>query len=325
MNRVDIAIAVPPRTLLLDVAGPAEAFRLADVHLAAQGRPERFRLRFVGPQAQAASSVGLQVANLEPLPTRFDAPTWLMVVGQPAAALREPDAATRETLDWLRHEAGPLLQGSEDHRLVGVCTGTLLLARAGLLGTRRCTTHHAFIPALRQLAPQAQVVDNRVFVIDHGLATSAGVTAGIDLALQLIAQACGEPLAARVAQDLVVYLRRTADDPELSPMLAHRHHLHDALHRAQDAVCERPGEAWTLATLAAEAHVTPRHLLRLFAGHAAVSPMTYVEKIRLERARQALSRGASVTRAAEQAGFSSDLQLRRAWSRHLAGTPRTAR
>jgi len=323
--RVDIAIVVPPRTLLLDVAGPAEAFRLADTHLADQGRPERFRLRFVGPQVQAASSVGLQVAGLEPLPDRFAAPTWLMVVGQPAAALGRPDAATLATVDWLRRDIGPLLQSGEDHRLVGVCTGTLLLARAGLLGGRRCTTHHAFIETLRRLAPEAQVVDNRVFVLDGALATSAGVTAGIDLALHLIALACGDALAARVAKDLVVYLRRTQNDPELSPLLAHRHHIHPALHRAQDAVCERPGDDWTLGTLAEAAHVTTRHLLRLFAEHAAVSPMTYVEKIRLERARQALSGGASVTRAAEHAGFASDLQLRRAWGRHFEGTPRAAR
>ena len=325
MNRVDVAIVVPPRTLLLDVAGPAEAFRLADTHLADQGRPERFRLRFVGPQAQAASSVGLQVAGLEALPTRFSAPTWLMVVGQPSAALARPDAATLATIDWLRRDIGPLLNSDEDHRLVGVCTGTLLLARAGLLGGRRCTTHHAFIEMLRRLAPAAQVVDNRVFVLDGALATSAGVTAGIDLALHLIALACGDTLAARVAKDMVVYLRRTPNDPELSPLLAHRHHIHAALHRAQDAVCERPGDDWTLASLADAAHVTTRHLLRLFAEHAAVSPMTYVEKIRLERARQALSGGASVTRAAEHAGFASDLQLRRAWGRHLDGTPRAAR
>ena len=145
MTRVDIAIVVPPRTLLLDVAGPAEAFRLADTHLADQGRPERFRLRFVGPQAQAASSVGLQVAGLEALPVRFDAPTWLMVVGQPAAALGRPDAATLATVDWLRRDIGPLLQSGEDHRLVGVCTGTLLLARSAggaaprtMRSSRRC-------------------------------------------------------------------------------------------------------------------------------------------------------------------------------------------
>jgi transcriptional regulator GlxA family with amidase domain len=325
MTRVDIAIVVPPRTLLLDVAGPAEAFRLADTHLAHQGRPERFRLRFIGPQTQAASSVGLQVAGLEALPVRFDAPTWLMVVGQPAAALGRPDAATLATIDWLRRDIAPLLDAGDDHRLIGVCTGTLLLARAGLLGGRRCTTHHAFIDTLRHLAPNAHVVDNRVFMIDGTLATSAGVTAGIDLALHLIALACGDVLAARVAKDMVVYLRRTQNDPELSPLLAHRHHLHAALHRAQDAVCERPGDDWTLASLADAAHVTTRHLLRLFAEHAAVSPMTYVEKIRLERARQALSGGASVTRAAEHAGFASDLQLRRAWRRHLDGTPRAAR
>jgi transcriptional regulator GlxA family with amidase domain len=162
-------------------------------------------------------------------------------------------------------------------------------------------------------------------VVDGSIASSAGVTAGIDLALHLIAEVCGDALAAAVAKTMVVYLRRTPQDPELSPLLAHRHHLHPALHRAQDAVCERPHAEWTLASLADAAHVTSRHLLRLFAEHAMVSPMVYVEKIRLERARQALQRGASVTRAAEMAGFSSDLQLRRAWGRHLAGTPRAAR
>jgi transcriptional regulator GlxA family with amidase domain len=90
-------------------------------------------------------------------------------------------------------------------------------------------------------------------------------------------------------------------------------------------VCERPDAEWTLESLADAAHVTSRHLLRLFAEHATVSPMVYVEKIRLERARQALQRGASVTRAAEVAGFTSDLQLRRAWGRHFSGTPRGAR
>jgi transcriptional regulator GlxA family with amidase domain len=201
----------------------------------------------------------------------------------------------------------------------------LMAAHAGLITGERCTTHHEHLDTLRSLAPQAQVVDNRVFVIDGALASSAGVTAGIDLSLHLIAQLCGDDVAVATAKTMVVYLRRTPNDPELSPMLAHRHHIHPALHRAQDAVCERPDAGWSLDTLAAAAHVTSRHLLRLFADHAAVSPMSYVEKIRLERARQALVRGASVTRAAEAAGFASDLQLRRAWGRHFSGTPRGAR
>ncbi|HEX3141181.1 MAG TPA: DJ-1/PfpI family protein, partial [Rhizobacter sp.] len=280
---IDILIVVPPRTLLLDVAGPAEAFRMANQQLARSGAARRFHLRYAGPQACAETSVGLQVAGLEPLPHGLDRPTWLVLLGQAGDSLRQPDATSRETITWLRRTMRPALRSGTHHRLVTVCAGTLMAAHAGLIEGERCTTHHEHLDTLRSLAPQAQVVDNRVFVIDGMLASSAGVTAGIDLSLHLIAQVCGDAVAAATAKTMVVYLRRTPNDPELSPMLAHRHHLHPALHRAQDAVCERPNAQWTLDTLAAAAHVTGRHLLRLFADHAAVSPMTYVEKIRLER------------------------------------------
>ncbi|MEO8227758.1 MAG: helix-turn-helix domain-containing protein, partial [Gemmatimonadota bacterium] len=196
--------------------------------------------------------------------------------------------------------------------------------RAGLLGTRRCTTHHECLPALRALAPEAQVIDNRVFVIDGPLASSAGITAGIDIALHLIAGECGEALAASVAEDMVVYLRRSPRDPERSPFHMHRRHLHATVHRVQDAIIDCPEREWTMASLAAAGHSTERHLLRLFIDHAQVSPLDYLRSIRLERARQALEYGTSVTRAAEVAGFSSALQLRRAWSRQWGGTPRDA-
>jgi transcriptional regulator GlxA family with amidase domain len=323
---IDVLIVVPPRSLLLDVAGPAEAFRLANQQLERQGEAGRFRLRFAGPQSEATTSVGLPLAQLESLPTTLTQPTWLLLVGQSSDTLRTPDTASRATIAWLQRHMRPLLTADDTpHRLLTVCAGTLMAARAGLLDRQRCTTHHEYLDMLRTLAPAAEVVDNRVFVVDGRIASSAGVTAGIDLALHLIADTCGDALAAAVAKTMVVYLRRTPQDPELSPLLAHRHHLHPALHRAQDAVCERPDAEWTLESLADAAHVTSRHLLRLFAEHATVSPMVYVEKIRLERARQALQRGASVTRAAEAAGFSSDLQLRRAWTRHYSGTPRKAR
>lgn len=324
-DAIDVLIVVPPRTLLLDVAGPAEAFRIANQQLVRTGEAQRFHLRYAGPQSNAETSVGLQVSGLEPLPQKLDRPTWLVLLGQAGDSLRQPDATTRDTIAWLRRDMRSLLRSEAQHRLVTVCAGTLMAAHADLITSERCTTHHEYLDTLRTLAPQAQVVDNRVFVIDGQIASSAGVTAGIDLSLHLIAQVCGDAVAAATAKTMVVYLRRTPNDPELSPLLAHRHHIHPALHRAQDAVCERPDAGWTLDTLATAAHVTSRHLLRLFADHAAVSPMTYVEKIRLERARQALTRGASVTRAAEAAGFASDLQLRRAWGRHFSGTPREAR
>jgi transcriptional regulator GlxA family with amidase domain len=324
-NTIDVLFVVPPRALLLDVAGPAEAFRLANQHRPAGDDGPRFQLRYTGPQVEADSSVGLGLAKLEPFPDLLPAPTWLVLVGQPSATLARPDRATLATTQWLNGVMRPLLLAADSpHRLVTICSGTLLAARAGLLAERRCTTHHELLDQLRDLAPQAQVVDNRVFVLDGTLASSAGVTAGIDLALHLIAETGGNVLAAAVAKDMVVYLRRTPNDPELSPMLAHRHHLHPAVHRVQDAVSASPEREWDMAALADTAHVTQRHLLRLFGEHAGVSPLHYLEKIRLERARQTLQRGASVTGAAEAAGFSSDLQLRRAWSRHWGGSPRDA-
>ena len=121
--------------------------------------------------------------------------------------------------------------------------------------------------------------------------------------MHLIAEECGEALAASVAEDMVVYLRRSQRDPELSPFLVHRRHLHAAVHRVQDAIISKPERDWDMAALAAVGHATERHLLRLFIDHAGVSPLHYLRLIRLERARQSLERGASVTRAAEVAGF----------------------
>ena len=322
---IDILFVVPPQSLLLDIAGPAEAFRLSNQHLLRSGAPARFKLRFCGPGAECDASVGLRLAALEPLPSRLPATTWVVLVGQPGAVLAKPDAASRATVHWLAHTLAALLADAPQHRLVTICAGSLMAARAGLLGTRCCTTHHELLEHLRAAAPAAQVVDNRVFVLDGTLASSAGVTAGIDLALHLIALTCGEPNAAAVAKDMVVYLRRTPRDPELSPMLAYRHHLHPAVHRVQDAVCADPARDWTMPSMADIGHVTQRHLLRLFTAHTAVSPLHYLKAIRLERARQALQRGASVTRAATDAGFSSDLQLRRAWRERFSGTPRTLR
>jgi transcriptional regulator GlxA family with amidase domain len=324
-ERIDIVFVVPSSSLLLDIAGPAEAFRLSNQHLLRRGDKPRFRLRFAGPKPQCASSVGLQLAELEPLPTELPVPTWVVLVGQPSAAIAKPDPSMNTTMRWLGHTLASLLASDTRHRLVTICSGSLLAARAGLLGTRRCTTHHELLAELHETAPAAQVVDNRVFVVDGTLASSAGVTAGIDLALHLIATTCDDRTAASVAQDMVVYLRRTPNDLEVSPMLAHRNHLHPAVHRVQDAICADPTREWTMPSLADVGHVTERHLLRLFTSHAAVSPLSYLQAIRLERAKQNLSRGASVTRAAQDAGFASDLQLRRAWRQRFADTPSAGR
>lgn len=325
IDTIDLLFVIAPHSLLQDIAGPAEAFRLANLRRAERGLPPRYRLRFCGPTPTLATSVGLEIANLEPLPQRLSSPTWVVLVGQPLAHLQQVTPAIAATAQWLNQTLHATLQAvGTRHRLVTICSGTLLAARAGLLAGRRCTTHHDLLDKLRQLARDAQVVGNRVFVIDGPVASSAGITAGIDLALQLIAQDCGEALAAGIAEDMVVYLRRSPSDPELSPFHDHRRHMHAAVHRVQDAMCAEPERDWDMASLARLGHVTERHLLRLFTQHAGASPLQCLQKIRLERARRSLEGGASVTQAAAAAGFRSCLHLRRAWSRQWGGSPRDA-
>lgn len=318
---ISVFFVLLPGSLILDWAGPAEAFRIANQLAKANGHPECFWLRFIGPEAQAATSVFIQVNGIEPLPRTLPGSSWLVLIGTPGTRVDHQSSAARSTIDWLRG----LRPGHNGLRLVTICAGALLAARAGLLAGRRATTHHQHLDELRQAAPSCDVVANRVFVMDEAVASSAGVTTGIDLALHLIAGHCGPALAAQVAQTMVVALRRGPQDPELSPFLAHRNHLHAALHRVQDAVSAAPQADWNVARMAAAGHTSSRHLARLFTAHAGIAPLDYLRRIRLATAQTALQSGRNVTQAAELAGFGSDTQLRRAWHQFgLAGSPSVA-
>ena len=320
---IEILFLVMPDTLLLDLAGPAEAFRVANQQLAARGRPAAFVLRYIGAQPEVSTSIGLQLAGLEPLPAALPAGAWVVLLGRPGLKETLP-VLQREgwfgARHWLGQVVAPALArvtpaGATPHRLLTVCVGTLLAADAGLLGHRQVTTHHEHLDTLAALAPQAQVCANRVFVVDAPVWSSAGITAGIDLALHCIGDVCGDAIAAAVAQTMVVFQRRGADDPQRSPLLDGRNHLHPAVHRVQNAVCERPGDDWDVPALAAVAHVTPRHLARLFKDNAGISPREYVEHIRSGLAEQAIARGLPVAQAIEIAGFGTDRQWRRARAR----------
>lgn len=312
--RVDVHFVLLDSSLILDWAGPAEALRMANQALQAQGRPAAFALHFIGPRSESVSSVGAQIARLAPLPdlTQPERPQWVVLVGQPGEHVELDSPAARELLHWLRG----LRLAPERVELMCICAGAVVAAHAGLLAGRRATTHHQHLDELRSAAPGAEVLTNRVFVLDPPVSSSAGVTTGIDLTLHRIAARLGPALAAEVAQTLVVALRRGPQDPELSPFLNHRNHLHPAVHRVQDAVSQMPQAEWTVARMAECGHTSPRHLARLFDEHAGISPLAFLQRIRLAVAQAALRSGHNVTQAAHLAGFSSDTQLRRAWHRH---------
>lgn len=317
----DVLFLLLPDSLILDWAGPAEALRMANVTMLQQGKAAPFRLRFVSPQPDAMTSVGVAVTGLEPLPDTIENPAWVVLVGQPGEQFKVMGKSAQAALRWLQGltlKAGQL-------ELVTICAGAVLAAHAGLLSGRRATTHHQHLEELQATAPNCQVVSNRVFVEDAPVFSSAGVTTGVDLVLHRIGAACGPAVAAQVAQTMVVAMRRGPQDPELSPFLSHRNHLHPALHRVQDAISHEPAKDWSLDQMAGIAHASPRHLTRLFVEHAQVAPLAYLRQIRLAVAQSALRSGHNVTQAAEMAGFSSDTQLRRAWKQFgAAGTPSQA-
>ena len=318
---IDVLFLVLPDTLLLDLVGPAEAFRLANQQLTGRGRPPAFALHYISATPEASTSIGLDLTNLEPLPATLAPGAWVVLLGRPGLKESLPTLQRNGWLGarhWLTAVVAPALAlpaGPTPHRLLTVCVGTLLAADAGLLGRRQVTTHHEHLETLARLAPDAQVCANRVFVVDGPVWSSAGITAGIDLALHCIGDVCGDAVAAAVAETMVVFQRRGADDPQRSPLLDGRSHLHPAVHRVQNAVCERPGHEWDVPALAAVAHVTPRHLARLFKQHAGVSPRDYVERIRSGLAEQALARGLPTSQAVALAGFGTDRQFRRARAR----------
>ncbi|WP_459616887.1 GlxA family transcriptional regulator [Bordetella sp. 2513F-2] len=299
--------------VLLDLAGPAEAFRSANKCV-----PGSYALHYCGPEAEVESGLsGLYLNRLQALPAQLPPDALVVVAGQVGAAPDWSAPATRAIVRWLAQR-----QPQDGFRVMSVCAGALVTAAAGLLRGRECTSHHACLDALRRAEPGARVLDNRIFVEDGPMLTSAGITAGIDLALHLVAQDCGPRVAGDVARDMVVYLRRVGQDPALSPWLAHRNHLHPGVHRVQDAILRDPAAPWSVADLARAAHTGPRHLSRLFSEHAGCTPMEYLYRVRLALARELIRETRlDLERVAERAGFGSGHHLRRVWKRYEDGTP----
>ncbi len=211
---------------------------------------------------------------------------------------------------WLRSAVRPGV------RLVTICSGALLAARAGLLDGYSCTTHHLTIGELERLAPAARVHENRLFVEDGERLTSAGITAGIDLMLHIVAGLTDHATALAVARYLVVYLRRSGNDPQLSPWLEGRNHVNPVVHRAQDAIAHDPAADWSVERLAGISGASPRNLSRLFNEYAGMSVTDYVNRLKISLAREMLlNSDMDIENVAARAGFASARQFRRVWHR----------
>ncbi len=322
MKRVPVCVVVPPRALLLDVAGPIEVLRRANLIQNAV----QFDVSYASAKRSLRTSIGLDIAGLGVLPRRLPDDAIVVVAGN---VDRMIDGGERSDADaqheshivaWLRAAIRP------GHRLVTICSGALLAAQAGLLDGYACTTHFLSCEQLAAIAPAARVLENRLYVEDGDRLSSAGVTAGIDLMLHLVAQTVDHACALAVARYLVVYLRRSGSDPQLSPWLEGRNHIHPAVHRVQDAIAGDPTKPWPASQLARIAGASARHLSRLFCEHAGMHIADYRNRLRAALARELISQTRlDMEHVAERAGFSSTRQLRRVWRNLHETTPRAER
>ncbi|MBO0914407.1 GlxA family transcriptional regulator, partial [Streptomyces laculatispora] len=217
---------------------------------------------------------------------------------------------------WLRENA------PHAERLVSVCSGALLLAAAGQLDGHRVTTHWMLCDHLARAYPEVEVDPEPIFVRDGRLATSAGVTAGIDLALALVEEDHGRDVALTVARHLVVFLRRPGNQAQFSAQLTAQTARREPLREVQHWITEHPGDDLSVEALAARARLSPRHFARAFQAETGMTPGRYVDRVRLEQARRLLEDTTDgVAGISRLCGYGTPEAMRRAFIKALGTAP----
>jgi transcriptional regulator GlxA family with amidase domain len=305
-----VILLLLPRVEVMDFAGPLQVFHEANRHGA------RFEVLLCAPEAELPTEQGLWLSRLQPLPEPR-AGDLVLVPGGPMATRMK---VTRDMLDWLRRAA------KAGARMGSVCTGSFVLGAAGLLDGRACTTHWSRIEDLKRRFPKARVLEDRLYVFDGMVLTSAGIASGIDLALALVEDLHGPRVAALTAREMVVYLRRDGSHHQGSVYLDHRGHLNQGVHRVQDWLAAHPERPAALPDLAELAVMSVRSLTRQFREATGLSVKAFQAKVRLERAGDLLKNPELTMEAiASRCGFQDARQLRRLWREAFGAPPSSAR
>jgi transcriptional regulator GlxA family with amidase domain len=290
----------------LDVTGPVEVFN--------------------GAEKLVHGSYRIRTATLDGAPVRTSSGLTL-VPDQALTATADPHTLLVPGGEGSRRPAPPLTAWLRDHgpraeRLVSVCTGAILLARAGLLDGRRVTTHWAYCDKLARDHPEVAVDPDPIYIRDGRVATSAGVTSGIDLALALVEEDLGREVALSIARHLVVFLRRPGNQAQFSAQLAAQTAQREPLREVQQWITEHPADDLGVETLAARARLSPRHFARAFQAETGMTPGRYVDRVRLEHARRLLEdTGDGIEEISRASGYGTAEAMRRAFVRTLGAPP----
>ncbi|MBN9221580.1 MAG: GlxA family transcriptional regulator [Mesorhizobium sp.] len=303
-----IGIIIHPGFQLLDAAGPAGAFELADNFC-----PGSYTLETLAPGGgEIESSSGMRL-TARPLSTDEPLDTAIISGGEIIRSM----AAAQEIVAWLQRAAV--------RRTASVCTGAYLLAEAGLLDGRRATTHWWSTHDFARRYPAVKLDAERIFIRDGTIWTSAGISAGIDLALALIEDDLGPDLARRVAQQLVVHQRRPGGQSQFSALIEIGGQTGRFVGLIEWMRSEL-AQPLTVERLADHVAMSPRHFARAFAAETGTTPAKAVERLRLETARIAVETGhAPLDRIAMESGFGDAGRMRRAFLRSFGQPPQALR
>jgi transcriptional regulator GlxA family with amidase domain len=304
-----------PDAQVLDVTGPLEIF----------GRAGRW-LRDKEITSELAYTVEIVARESGPIRTssgirliaerafhEVKSADTLLVTGGVGFRDAMQDAAA---IRWIRRMAG------RTKRVGSICTGAMVLAQAGLLQGRRATTHWAYCDEFAATSKVEQVCADMIFVRDGNVFTSAGVTTGMDMALAMVEEDWGQPVALAVAQELVMYLKRPGGQSQFSRHLAAQFSDNDRLRELQLWILDHLDEDLSVPALARRTAMSERNFARRFVEAVGLAPGRYVEQVRVEAARRQLEQtNVDVARIANRCGFGSAETLRRAFIKHLAIPP----
>ncbi len=307
-----VVFFAPPAVTPLDLIGPLEVFKGARDAFNQPYRIEVCALTDTIPITGAFS-----FSNLLPYKKiKFEADDTLFVLGCDSVT-PEFMAAHKPVFPWIRKA------WSAGATICSICTGTFLLAEAGILDGLGCATHWMACDRLQRLYPRINVRKGVLFVQEGKIFTSAGIASGIDLAIHMLGLRHGEKFAFEIARYLVVYLRRSEGFMQDSVYLQYRDHLDDIVHRAQTLLIESLHRPPSLSRLAEQVGASPRNLSRRFRQSLNLSVGEYLRELRLERARSLLHEGGSkVEDVAKACGFSGSRQLRNLYHERFGHSPR---
>lgn len=309
-----VILGLPPVDAL-DVIGPAEVFTLANRLHSGGTAPYLLELVCPGPDLdlESETGIGLKAHRTVEQERRSSKPIDTLVV---ASGFNPEQQLDRAVIQWIRNRSRSV------RRICSICVGAFALADAGLLDGRRATTHWGMAKRLAELYPAVVVDPNPIWVKDGNVYTSAGISAGIDLALALVGEDLGDDLALEVAKNLVLFLRRPGGQAQFSVSLQAQHGLSSKLEGLRTWISENLHLALTVDVLADKLAMSVRTLIRTFERELHTTPAKYVEDVRLEAVRRALELGGSIEEIARRCGYRSVDVLRKAFVRRVGVSPR---